>query len=216
MDHMIATAVARHWESALHLPSQDALKSVLGAKGNYAPGTPLPAGHAETPKLILSGWAISTFMLAHGKRQILDFHLPGELLLCGESHEAMECVALTAVTLVATHGLAAEALARLVRQQEKERVLRLTMRLASMGQQRAQARTAALLLDLYQRLDRVGLAEEGHQKVPVTQNVLADALGLSAVHVNRVLHRLRQDRIILVGNHGIEILDPGKLAAAAI
>ena len=53
-----------------------------------------------------------------------------------------------------------------------------------------------LLVELYHRLHTVGLASDGQFALPLTQEVLADALGLSVVHVNRTVQQMRRDRLV--------------------
>jgi DNA-binding GntR family transcriptional regulator len=57
-------------------------------------------------------------------------------------------------------------------------------------------RLCHLLLELRERLERIGLADERRMALPLTQEMMADALGLSIVHVNRTLQQLRQERMI--------------------
>jgi len=68
-------------------------------------------------------------------------------------------------------------------------------------------RTAHLLLELYDRLHIVGLADNGSFACPLSQNVLADALGLSTIHVNRVLRQLRERGLVTVKNQTVVIED---------
>src|SRR5215203_7306512 len=66
----------------------------------------------------------------------------------------------------------------------------------SIGRREAYARIAHLLCELLVRLRAVGLAEDHTCKLPITQAQMGDALGLSDVHVNRVLQALRGNGLI--------------------
>ncbi len=69
-----------------------------------------------------------------------------------------------------------------------------------LGRQAAGERFAHLMLELHERLERVGLAENGRFTMPLTQEALADVLGFSVVHVNRTIQQLRRDRLLDIRN----------------
>jgi DNA-binding transcriptional regulator LsrR (DeoR family) len=68
-------------------------------------------------------------------------------------------------------------------------------------------RMAHLLLELYSRLSRVGLTTGRRFSVPITQEVFADALGLSVVHINRTLQQLRRERLIEMRAGYVDLLE---------
>ena len=68
--------------------------------------------------------------------------------------------------------------------------------LVNIGRRSAIERTAHLFMEMAERLSLVGLATEAEFKCPLTQFVLADALGLSAIHVNRVLRQLHEQKLL--------------------
>ena len=84
-----------------------------------------------------------------------------------------------------------------------------------LGRQTAYERVAHLLLELNGRLEAVGLSEGGVFEAPLTQEVMADALGLSVVHINRTLQHLRRERMIVFETGRVSLLAPELLAAAA-
>ena len=65
-----------------------------------------------------------------------------------------------------------------------------------LGRRTAYERFGNLLLELYHRLHVVGLARDGRFALPLTQEMLADALGLSVVHVNRTVQQMRRDGLL--------------------
>jgi CRP-like cAMP-binding protein len=85
----------------------------------------------------------------------------------------------------------------------------------NLGQRSAYERIAHLLIELYLRLNNVGRAHNGRCDFPLTQNDLADATGLTSVHVNRTLQELRRDNLIELERRQLQILDmPGLMDAA--
>jgi len=81
----------------------------------------------------------------------------------------------------------------------------------SIGRLDAQGRISVLLLDLYDRLRRHGLISRMTYNLPLTQEQMADHLGLTLVHVNRTLRRLREERIVLVDRQVVIIMDLERL-----
>ncbi|MDQ0524952.1 CRP-like cAMP-binding protein [Azospirillum rugosum] len=86
-------------------------------------------------------------------------------------------------------------------------------RLLSVGRRTALERTAHLIVELLKRLSLVGLADGGRFILPVTQEILADALGLSIVHINRTLRRLRDIGLIEVAGQQITVNDDKQLSS---
>lgn len=84
-----------------------------------------------------------------------------------------------------------------------------------LGRQTAYERTAHLLLELHDRTTTAGLEQNGRFPMPLTQEALADALGLSIVHVNRTLQQLRRDRLIEVRSGEARLLDRDALIEIA-
>jgi transcriptional regulator with XRE-family HTH domain len=87
--------------------------------------------------------------------------------------------------------------------------------LATLGQYPANKRIAHFLCELRQRLEWVGLADARGYKLPLTQEDIADAMGLSAVHVNRVIQSLRAENLINTAGHILVIPDLKRLEAFA-
>jgi CRP-like cAMP-binding protein len=139
-------------------------------------------------------------VLADGRRQIFSFAVPGDPVLSRPANVVNPCsvLALTSVTCIdvaQTLGRAKETeraeiwkamnhALLLAQERRYEDVVRL-------GRRSALQRLADLLLELHDRLDQIGMVDERGFHLPVTQEHLADALGLSVVHVNRSLKALR-------------------------
>jgi CRP-like cAMP-binding protein len=146
--------------------------------------------------LLLEGWAIRTRMLPDGRRQILNILLPGDLI--GHCHQDAPVASSTVLTL--TRARVCPAPDRLV-PPTLEQAYRMSVALdeahdlrqiTRLGRMTAHERMLDLFLELYDRLALAGLAQHGSFAMAATQEVLADLLGLTAVHVNRVIQQMRR------------------------
>ena len=151
-------------------------------------------------KWILSGWTCEVRVLSDGRRQIFSFGLPGDPVLARPVNASSPCIvmALTNVECIDVAQTLArakepdrpefsQAINNAVFQAQERRyedIIRLCRRSALQ-------RLADLFVELYDRLDAVGLVDERGFFMPLTQEHLADTLGLSVVHVNRSLKALR-------------------------
>jgi CRP-like cAMP-binding protein len=177
------------------------------------------------PLVILDGWAARQRVLPDGRRQIFGFLLPGDAIGLGREPSALEAsptVALTRMSLLAVPALRAAVvderwpgLAKAVRQAAWQDEARLLDHIARLGRQSAYERVVHLLLEMRSRLTIAGLAEGPMFPLPLTQEVMADALGLSIVHVNRVLQQLRRERLLQLHGGRVRLLEPGMLASIA-
>ncbi|WP_246710239.1 Crp/Fnr family transcriptional regulator [Martelella soudanensis] len=166
-------------------------------------------GQSEQAAYILaSGWACSYKILQNGQRQIVDFQIPGDFLglrsvLLHVSDHSIEPVTDIEVTEVLAADLL-DAFARPPPPRLAAAVLWAASRdeamvvehLVDVGRRNAAERMAHFLLELGARLSLVGLGSRAGYACPLTQYLLGDALGLSAVHVNRVLWQLRESEMV--------------------
>ena len=151
---------------------------------------------------LYAGWAIRHKTLPDGQRQILNIHLPGDLVgLQGALFEASAYAveALTEVQLcllprrdiwslfVKVPELAFDVTWLGAREESH-----VDENLVSTGRRSATERIAALIIMLYKRLDALGLVINGAMPFPLTQQHIADILGLSLVHTNKSLAKLRR------------------------
>ena len=184
-------------------------------------------GAPARARLIVSGWACYQRVLPDGRRQIFGFILPGDLTGVFAEPNALRLADASAVTGLETLG--ASALQRALTSEadrypglalalirmaaaEEARLLDQIMRL---GRQTAYERVAHLLLELQERMQAAGLADGMRFALPLTQETLADALGLSIVHLNRILQQLRRERIIELKGGTVTLVDPGYLAVVS-
>jgi CRP-like cAMP-binding protein len=172
----------------------------------------------ERPKnahAIMDGFSCRYKLLPDGKRQILDFIISGDIcdghmiILAKMDHSVgtltrcnvayMPHKALFDVT--EKHPKVAQALWWIALVQES--IAREW--LANIGRRPHAKRLAHLLCELSLRLEAVGLTEDHGYALPITQADLADATGMSAVHANRILQRLRRDDLIAFHGNSLEI-----------
>lgn len=151
--------------------------------------------------MVLTGWALRYKVLPGGGRQIVAFLMPGDACdlhvdLLAEMDHSIQTITNAHVatisreikdTLMAQPGIAR---AMYIAQLVDEGTLRAWI--VSMGRRSSVERIAHLLLELYRRAADVGLAAGDTMALPLSQAVLADALGMTSVHVNRMLQELRR------------------------
>lgn len=190
-----------------------------------------PAGSlVEAPRrrdrvrLITSGWMYEARLLPDGRCQIFGYLLPGDLISSRHARRAspnillaltrVETVEVPAVKAAAPDdraGFVWEGLARSIERQE-ERSYEALLRV---GKYTALQRVAHLLLEFRDRLMPVGLATQESFRAPLTQEHLADTLGLSVIHVSRVLKQLRDSGVLTMAFGVVTVLDPDALRQLA-
>lgn len=174
--------------------------------------------------LIIDGFVCRYKLLGEGQRQIMSFHIPGDMPDLQSLHLKVMDHSLSALTPVTAAFIPHEALNALTHEQPGIAALfwRDTLIdaaifrewLAGVGRRTARARIAHVICEVYLKLRAVRLAGEGGFELPITQVELADALGLSPVHVNRVLQELRADGLIASKGRFVTISDWERLKAA--
>ncbi|HET6972022.1 MAG TPA: Crp/Fnr family transcriptional regulator [Phenylobacterium sp.] len=184
-----------------------------------------PDDAARGRRIVVSGWMGWVAHLLDGRRQILALALPGELLegaAVANLHMVYSPLGVTqtvdASRLISQAerpdrpypGLA-EAWTR-ARRASADRAVRHALRL---GRLSGHERTANLLVELHERQLRSGLADERSMPLRLTQEVLSDILGLSAVHVNRILQQLRREDLIAYRAGRVVFPDPIRLRRVA-
>jgi CRP-like cAMP-binding protein len=193
-----------------------------------APGEDL-VSEGERPqavRIFLSGWACRYKMLADGRRQIVNFIVPGDIcdayiyLFAALDHSIATLTSVSYCSLgraaferlVASDASMAEALhceSLLAGAIQREWALNL-------GRRDALERVAHLICELHERLDVVGLVDDHAFAFPVTQTDLADATGLSTVHLNRTLQELRAAGLITLKDRRLTVHHFEALASAAM
>jgi CRP-like cAMP-binding protein len=167
---------------------------------------------------LYAGWAFRFKTLPDGRRQILNFLLPGDLLGLQASmfDAAMHGIeALTEVQLCVLPrrkiwalfgdmpGLAFDVTWLGAREESI-----VDENLTSLGRRTAAERVAALIIGLYKRVKKLGLVADETFAFPLTQQHIADALGLSLVHTNKTLARLRRMGMFSQRNGTMTLANP--------
>jgi CRP-like cAMP-binding protein len=170
---------------------------------------------ARRARMVVAGWACRQRVLPDGRRQIFGFVLPGDGLgLCDGPAPPAVCsmVALTALETVdaepileAARSGRAPGIAKALAQASILEETLLFDHVVRLGRQTAYERVAHFLLELQNRLEIAGLGDKQRFPLPLTQEIMADVLGLSIVHVNRTLQQLRRERLIELRS-GVAIL----------
>lgn len=175
---------------------------------------------------LLDGWVALYTLLEDGRRQILHFALPGAVLGVLPTNGAQSTFGAQALTDVVVSVIPNSKLASLSRD-EPEIGMRLARSLArdcsiaydhmtSIGRRSARERVANLLLELFIRYRAQWPGNRIEEMtLPLTQEQIGDATGLTFVHVNRVLSTLRKDRIVEFHYRRLRILDPDRLIDVA-
>jgi CRP-like cAMP-binding protein len=167
--------------------------------------------------LVLDGWACRYKQLSDGKRQVLSLFVAGDFcdintcLLKAMDHSigALTRVRVAVIAPEDMNALSAErpGIGRALRWHELVAAAIQREWTLNIGQRSAYQRLAHLLIELYLRLKVVGRASNGHCDFPLTQNDLADATGLTSVHVNRTLQELRRDGLIELERKQLQFRD---------
>jgi CRP-like cAMP-binding protein len=206
---------------------EQALRDAADGVQTYPAGADL-ASEGDRPDhstLLIDGFTTRYRLLGNGQRQITAIHVPGDFVdLQSFVLKTMDhsVGALSAVRVVAFPHTAIKRLTETHPHLTRIMWL-LTMLdaaihrewLATMGGLPAPRHMAHLICEMYIRLQVVGLADNGQFTLPMTQADLGDTLGLSSVHVNRVLQELRADGLISWQGQTVKILDWLRLQKAA-
>jgi len=175
--------------------------------------------------ILARGWVCSYKIQSDGTRQIVDIQIPGDflglrsVLLRTSDHGFEPITDIEAAEVLAsdlTETLAAAprlGLAILWAASRDEAMV--VEHLVGIGRRDAPARVAHFLLELGARLALVGMATRVGYDCPLTQQQLADTIGLSAVHVNRVLRNLREDGMLTFRDGHVQFDDREGLATLA-
>jgi CRP-like cAMP-binding protein len=163
------------------------------------------------------GWLARYKILHKGSRQILDFILPGQIFglpACLFPHAPYSVLTITDANVSAIPFDVMDnvferdpALAKALFSSTVQEAAILGEHLTCTGRRSAYERVSHLLLELFVRLNTSHRSGEMTLSIPLTQELIADALGLTAVHVNRTLRALRQDKLIAVDGRSITIVD---------
>ncbi|MCE8010542.1 Crp/Fnr family transcriptional regulator [Halomonas desiderata] len=174
--------------------------------------------------LILEGFTCA-YKLSHlGKRQIMALHVPGDMPDLQSLHLAVMDMSIASISSCTVGFIQHEDLRRLCEQHPRltaafwrETLVDASIYrewLLNVGQRSAYTRMAHLVCEILIRLKAVGLVEKWSFQWPITQEKLADALGITAVHVSRTLQALRADGLIRIEKTQVSVPDWERLKEA--
>lgn len=177
--------------------------------------------YADLFCVVKEGWAYSYRNLKNGSKQILKFYLPGDIIgirdfgftrrlasaaminkgvICPFSYQQL-------FELFGRSSLAVGIVATATRQQAQ-----LSERMIYLGKYAAHEKLAHFLYEIYLRLKRINAVEDNSFFVPLTQELISDALGMSPVHVSRTFSILRDEGLVIRNRQHVKLPDPEALA----
>ena len=218
----------KRWTRRVPLSSEDldALAGLPWTRKQFQRGAYMAREGEPTTicTVLLQGLAFRQKILSDGSRQIISFHIPGEFLdiqncLLEVADHNVQSLTRSLVGVVPKEALLAVMNARpgVRRAVWLDSLLDASVFrewVVNVGRRDATQRIAHLLCELALRLKAAGLEEGPTFDFPITQEQLADATGLTSVHTNRTLQRLRKDGLIALSTSKLTILDWDALAEA--
>jgi len=190
-----------------------ALDEVQRQRRKVAAHREVTLGSGNRVGLVLSGWAARVRHWSDGRRQIMHVLLAGDLFDMEQAPDSVSTIALTPVEICPMPQVGAdEGLAAAFAQSRVLERLYLFRHIARLGRLNAVDRLTDWLLETRDRLALAGLTNGNGFGLPLTQETLADLLGLTSVHVNRTLQLLRRDNVLEWSGGALRLIDPVALA----
>lgn len=175
--------------------------------------------------VLLTGYACRHKASSNGGRQIVSFHMPGDILdlqhlLLSRADHNLQTITEATVALVSAEHIRRVALERPA---VGEALWRDTLIDASIfrewvlnvGRRSAKSRVAHMLCEFAARREKAGLGSPERFELPMTQEQIADATGLTSVHVNRMLHELADEGVIVRDKRDVTIRDWAQMCRVA-
>lgn len=209
----------------LTFAERDALQWLERREKHFRAGEVIVRENEPTDILhvVASGWLHGSVALPGGERQILRFYFVGDLTTTFSIAWGYSAATLTAVSPATLYEVERQALGRLFRDHPRLGALlygvaaaeqvAMADRLTSVGRTDGMTRVATLLLDIRSRLQLVDGPDAGRFELPLTQQDLGDAVGLTKTHVNRSLKALEDTGLLEREGKLIRITDVPALAA---
>ena len=176
---------------------------------------------SELVSSICRGWATSTVALPDGRRQILSFLLPGDMFSVASLFEPISRHVVESVTDVTYRSFNRNDLKTIVFGhpdlhatftkawiEEKRQTDQLAL---DLGRRQANERIAQLILNLMERLAKRGMTQDQTFEFPLRHRHIADATGLTTVHVSRTLSEFRRSGLVEIGDRSLTVLDMARL-----
>lgn len=175
--------------------------------------------------IIVEGFCVRSKTIADGRRQILSIHIPGDLPDLQNLHLPSmdhDLVALSSCTLAF---IAHSAIRELIRSRPsvgdifwRDTLLDAAVFrewIVNVGQRPAHSRLAHIIVELRERLSMIGRVTGNTFPMPLTQEQIGEAMGVTSVHTNRILRQLRLEGVLEIHRGMVNILDEHKLQQLA-
>ena len=223
-EHLLAPLI-RRWERRSPLSEDDwnAIRSLPCTKRVFEKDAYLVRDGESSRDcgLLLAGFAYRQKLVRDGRRQIISIHIPGEFVdlqncLLGESDHNVQSLNRAEVAMIPKVALSqlADSHPAAGRAMWLDTLIDSSIFrewVVNVGRRDARTRIAHLLCELAVRLEASGAGTSGSYEFPLTQEQLADATGLTAVHTNRTLQGLRKDGLISLSSNSLTVLDWARL-----
>ena len=174
---------------------------------------------------VKEGYAVRYKLLRNGKRQILNVVLPGDIIGLPGSFYEKATYSVMAISELRTHVCSLDAYVQLCYRRPQfglalawmavQEAATYAEHVIDVGRRTPIERLSHFLLELHARLLAVGRAEAARFTLPFSQEVMADVLGLSVPHLNRMMQRLRAEKLIANREHTVEFTDASAMQALA-
>jgi CRP/FNR family transcriptional regulator len=184
-----------------------------------------PKEWSEFVPIICQGWAVSSIMLPDGRRQILSFLMSGEFVSTVSLFEPMSGLSVESVTEVTYRKFTrsdfktivfenSELLEKLSKTWTQERAEADQLAL-DLGRRSADERIGRLILNLMERAKARGAVRDRTMEFPLRQRHIADAMGLTPVHVGKVMGEFQRSGLIAMNGRSLTIIDEASLRRVA-
>ncbi len=206
---------------------KEAVRSLCGPLLPHRLGADLGDDSDGSCRFLVNGWACRVRETPWGGRQILEFMLPGDAVGYSPApglNGMYRAIALTRGASVDASSLrqqvrsdpnAFPGLTNACQQWERGKALRMHEHTVRLGGASASQAMAHLLLELRGRMNEIGQLEGTRFPMPLSQDTLHEALGITSTQVYRVLTQLKRDGLVAIGSGWADIPNPAKLARAA-
>ena len=175
---------------------------------------------------VKDGYAVRYKLLRNGKRQIRNVILPGDIVGLPGSFYERAVYSVTAITDLRMNVCALDSYVQLCYRHPQfglaltwiavQEATTYAEHVIDVGRRTPVERLSNLLLELHARLRAAGRAEARRFTLPFSQEVIADVLGLSVPHVNRMMQQLRAEKLIADHERVVEFLDPDAMQSSPI
>ncbi|MDZ7841550.1 MAG: Crp/Fnr family transcriptional regulator [Gammaproteobacteria bacterium] len=204
-----------------------ALDDLLKHREDASPGDLIVMEEQDMNRtwVLLDGWAFRYKSFADGRRQILNYLLPGDIMglytvMLKRSDYGVEAITALSLAVFPSTELV-DALAHRPRlllalswiAGQGERML--DEQIVRVGRRGAAERMAHLFVELHVRMRKLGVDREDAGLLPLTQALLSDTLGMSHVHANRCFRALTREHLVTLDAGRVVLLDPVRLAQRA-